>query len=121
MKIRNLIVAAALLASAPALAHESKGPNGGRVVDAGHYHVELVVQPAEVAVYLTDGADKPVTATGFKGTAMLVADGKPQRITLEPGAANQLTGKTTAALPADVKGAVQLTAPDGKTASGQFK
>jgi hypothetical protein len=120
MNLKPLFLAVALVAVSPALAHEAKGPNGGRVVDAGEYHVELVVSPTQVAVYLTDGSEKPVTTTGFKGTAILMAEGKAQRIALEPAQPNQLTGKSTAALPADVKGAVQLTAPGGKTALGQF-
>jgi hypothetical protein len=118
---KSLTVLAALAVARPAIAHETKGPNGGRVVDAGSYHVELVVKPNDVAVYLTDAGDKPVTAAGFKGAAILMADGKAQRIALEPAQDNQLTGKTTVALPENVKGAVQLTTPDGKTAQGQFK
>lgn len=121
MKLTRFLIVTALLFTSPALAHESKGPNGGRIVDAGDYHVELVVQPTGVAVFVTDSSDKPVAASGFKGTAILMAEGKAQRITLEPGQNNQLTGKSPAALPADVKGAVQLTAPGGKTAQGQFK
>ena len=119
-RFTSLVIAAALMATPSAFAHESTGPNGGRTVDAGEYHVELVVQPTEVAVFLTDASDKPVPATGFKGTAIFMAEGKAQRITLEPGQNNQLTGKSNVALPANAKGAVQLTAPGGKTAQGQF-
>lgn len=121
MNLISVAVTAALIVASPALAHETKGPNGGRVVDAGEYHVELVVGAAQVAVFLTDGSDQPVAASGFKGTAILMADGKAQRIALEPGQNNQLKGQSSAALPADAKGAVQLTAPDGKSAQGQFK
>jgi hypothetical protein len=120
MKFTTLTIAAALMVTPSAFAHESKGPNGGRIVDAGDYHVELVVQPSEVAVFVTDSGDKPVTTAGFKGTAILMAEGKAQRIPLEAGQNNQLTGKSSVALPANVKGAVQLTAPGGKTAQGQF-
>ena len=121
MTLRSLFIVATLIAAPPALAHETKGPNGGRVVDAGEYHVELVVAAGQVEVFLTDGSDQPVAAAGFKGTAILVADGKAQRIALEPGQSNQLTGKSSVALPADAKGAMQFTAPGGKSAQGQFK
>ena len=121
MNLRSLFVAAALIAASPVLAHETKGPNGGRVVDAGEYHVELVVNAAQVEVFLTDGSDQPVAASGFKGTAILVADGKAQRIALEPGQGNRLIGKTSVTLPPEAKGAVQLTAPGGKSAQGQFQ
>jgi hypothetical protein len=120
MNLMKSFIAAALMITPPALAHEAKGPNGGRLVDAGEYHVELVVQPAEVAVFVTGAGDQPVPTAGFKGTAILMAGGKAQRIPLEAGQNNQLTGKSNVALPADVKGVVQLTAPGGKTAQGQF-
>lgn len=113
-------IAIAIAIAPPALAHEAaKGPNGGKVVEAGAYHVELVAKDANVAVFVTDSGDKPVPVGGFKGTAILVVDGKPQRIALEPQGAS-LAGKAAVALPADPKGAVQLTGPDGKTAQGKF-
>ena len=122
MKPLTIIVAAAAwFAAAPVLAHEAKGPNGGRIVDAGSYHVELVVKAGQVDVFLTDGSDKPVTATGFKGTAILMAGGKAQRIPLEVSDKAKLAGKSPVSLPADVKGVVQLTTPDGKTVQGQYK
>jgi hypothetical protein len=108
------------LAATPALSHEvAKGPNGGRVADAGAYHVELVAEGASVSVYVSDADDKPLPAQGFKAVALLVVGGKPQRIPLEPEGA-RLAGSAVVPLPASPKGAVQLTAPDGKTASARF-
>ena len=120
-QLRRMLLATMLLAAVPAGAHEVKGPHGGRVVDAGNYHIELVVGGSDVAVFVSDGSEKPVVPTGFKGVAILNADGKPQRIALEPGDQASLRGKAATALPADVKGVVQLTAPDGKMRLGQFK
>jgi hypothetical protein len=117
---RMILMTAALLSAAPSLAHESKGPNGGRVVDAGNYHVELVVGGTDVSVFVTDGDNKPVRPTGFKALAILSAGGKAQRIALTP-VEGKLGGKAEAILPAGAKGVVQLTAPDGKMAQGQFK
>ena len=116
-----LIITAILLAVSNALAHEiPKGPHGGRVVDAGQLHVELVAKDNVVEVYLTDSADKAVPATGYKGVAILLIAGKSQRITLEPASGNLLIGKATEALKGAPKGAVRLTAPDGKTSQAQF-
>jgi hypothetical protein len=120
MRLRSFVLAAALAIVSPALAHEARGPNGGRLVDAGEYHVELVANGAQVTVFLTDAGDKPVPAAGFKGTAILLAEGKPQRIALQPAKANVLAGESPVSVPADAKGAVQLTTPDGKTAQGKF-
>jgi hypothetical protein len=117
---RRILIAALLLATLPAAAHEvSKGPNGGRVVEAGPYHVELVVETKAVAVYLSDAKDKPIPATGFKGLAILTVGGKAQRIELAPQD-TRLGGSSPVAIPAGVKGVVQLTDPDGKTAQGRY-
>ena len=117
----RMLLATMFLAAVPAGAHEVKGPHGGRVVDAGDYHIELVVGGSDVALFVTDGSEKPVTSTGFKAVAIVNAGGKAQRIALDPGDATKLSGKAETALPADVKGVVQLTSPDGKVRQGQFK
>ena len=64
--------------------------------------------------------DKPVDPRGFKGVAILNVEGKAERITLAPSEKNTLSGTAATALPANPKGAVQLTAPDGKTATARF-
>jgi hypothetical protein len=116
-----IIALATVFAALPALAHEPrKGPNGGTLVDAGRYHVELVIKDPSVDVFLTDDADKPVPSTGFKAVAIFVAAGKSQRILLEPTDGNRLSAQAHVSIPANPKGAVQLTAPDGKTAQGRF-
>jgi len=120
MNSKLLATAAFLIATLPAAAHEvSKGPNGGRVVEAGPYHVELVVETKAVAVYVSDAKEKPVPTTGFKGLAILTIGGKAQRIELTP-ADDRLAGSSPVAVPAEVKGVVQLTGPDGKTAQGRY-
>ena len=111
-----------LLTGSIALAHEAaKGRNGGLRVDAGAYHAELVVDgTTNVAVFLSDGEDKPVSAKDFKANAILVIDGKSQRFTLTPAEGSKLVGTAPAAVNPGVKGAVQLTAPDGMTAQAKF-
>ena len=120
MTIRTLIIAAALLASGVAQAHEPrKGPNGGTLVDAGAHHVELVTAGSEVRVFVSDVADAPIAPDGFKGTAVLLVGGKPARIKLAP-TGPFLSGTMAAPSEGPVKGAVQLTGPDGKTSQAKF-
>jgi hypothetical protein len=81
----RLIIAflAAGLANLPAgsFAHAPKiGENGGLQTDAGSFHVELIAKENSVDVYLRDHANKVVASAGFKGTAILMIDGKPLRI-----------------------------------------
>jgi hypothetical protein len=120
MYARYLVIGALLIGAPSALAHEAKGMHGGRVVDAGSYHVEMVAKSSTVDVFISDTGEKPVAASGFKGIAILVAGDKPQRIVLEPVGGARLTGSATVALPNQPKGVVQLTAPDGKTVQAKF-
>ena len=115
-------MAITLALAAPALAHEAaKGRNGGLRVDAGKYHTELIVDgTTNVVVFLSDADDKPLAAAGFKGTAILVLDGKSERIALEAADGSRLVGKAPVPVKVGVKGVVQLTAPDGATAQGKF-
>jgi len=121
MNFKSLVLVCALATALPAVAHEvAKGPNGGRVVEAGEYHVEAVAKGPVIDVFLTDAADKPVAATGFKGVAILAVGGKSMRITLEPADATRLSGRATSALPHEWNGVVQITAPGGRTAQAKF-
>src|SRR5262245_27340208 len=109
MHRRSIIVGCAtiFIASVPTLAHDvAKGPHGGRVVEAGSYHLELVAANDAIDVFLTDASDKPVVPAGFKGIAILVIGGKSTRIVLEPSTDNRLTGSAPSAR-TDVKGVVQ--------------
>jgi hypothetical protein len=118
--IRSLIIAAAL-AAAPALAHEpDTGPNGGKRVDGGPFHVELAPEGATVRVFVSGPNYEPVSVEGFTGTAMLVIDGKPKRVTLTPSGDGVLAGDAGAPVPTPVQGAVQLKAVDGATAQAKF-
>lgn len=122
MPLRLGLAAFASVVAFAAFAHEPRpGPNGGWKVDAGVWHAELVADGTpNVIVYLYDGADQPVSAEGWSGNAILLVDGSAQRFELEPNAEGQLTGLAAAAVPKDVKGALQLVAPDGTTAQAKY-
>ena len=120
MYARWLLIAALLTPVGPAWAHEATGKHGGRIADAGSYHVEMVVKSDVVDIFISDANEKPVAASGFKGLAILVADGKSQRVVLAPVEGSRLSGRVAAALPNQPKGVVQLTAPDGKTSQAKF-
>lgn len=118
--LRYLTLATALMLAMPAAAHDAKGPNGGQLTDAGSYHVELVSKGRRVELFLSDAKEKPLPAAGFKGLAILVIDGKPQRIVLEPAGTDRLAGTSAAPLSVPAKGVIQLTAPDGAVAQARF-
>jgi len=122
MKLVHIAAAALLVASVSiASAHAPKvGANGGPQADAGSFHVEIVPQGATLLVFLRDHSDKAVVTNGFKGTAIFVIDGKPQRIPLTPAGENKLTGTSTISIPSQPKGAVQITTPVGSTVQAKF-
>jgi hypothetical protein len=112
-----------LLMAAAALAHEpSPGPNGGIKVDAGSaHHVELVADGTDVVrLFLYDGNDQPVESAGFKGNAILIVNGKPTRFSMEPAGGQTLTGKAPSPMEKGIKGAIQITLPDGSTVQAKF-
>jgi hypothetical protein len=117
MKLRILALLTTLLASSSAWASDMKSHHGGRMAEAGEYHVEMV---AKVEIYLADHDNKAVSAAGHKAVAILVIDGKSQRIVLEPAGDTKLSGKASSALPASAKGVVQITPLKGKTVQARF-
>jgi hypothetical protein len=121
MKLKALIAAALVAFAMPAFAHAPKAKHGGRIVVAGAFHVEMVVQDGgAIDVHLLDHSDKPLAVSGYKGLAILAVDGKSQRIVLQPAGEALLSGKAAAALPKEPKGVVQITPPDGKAVSARF-
>jgi hypothetical protein len=122
MKIAQIAAMVSLIATISiASAHAPKlGANGGPQADAGSYHVEVVPQGMTLQVFLRDHSDKAILTGGYKGTAIFVIDGKPQRIPLAPAGDNKLTGTSAVPLPKEPKGAVQITTPSGSTVQAKF-
>jgi hypothetical protein len=121
---RRAFVIITVLALVPvgATAHGPKvGQNGSPQEDAGSFHVEIVPKGTVLQVYLKDHSDKAVSTNGFKGTAIFVINGKAERITLTPAGENQLKGTSSVDLPAEPKGAVQITTAAGSTVQAKFK
>ncbi len=122
--MKNILAATglSLLIGTAAFAHEPRpGPNGGLKVDAGDYHAELVADGSEtVTLFLFDGNDQPVESAGIKANAILVVGGKPARFALEPAGGQKMTGKAPSPVEPGVKGAVQITLPDGATLQAKF-
>jgi hypothetical protein len=121
-KRRLLMIALGAMLVLPLAAHaheQRKGPNGGELVDAGNYHVEMVGKGMILEVYVSDANDKPLKATDFKALAIMLIDGKSHRIALEALPDGSKLSATAPAAITQVRGAVQLTDKDGKTATGR--
>ena len=115
-------LALCLFMAGAALAHAPRpGPAGGLMVDAGDYHTELVADGTDtVTLLLYDVNDKPVESAGVKANAILVVGGKPARFALEPAGGQKMVGKAPGPVEPGVKGAVQITFPDGQSVQAKF-
>ncbi len=120
MKLASLALIGAWLVAAPAFASDAKPRHGGRVVDAGDYHVEMVSNDGVLDIYISDHNNKPLETTGFKAVAIVSSGGKSARIAMDAADGSRLTGKAAGALPAQPKGVVQITSPAGKTVQAKF-
>ncbi len=125
MKLKTLVVIAAMACAGAAYAQHKhgpleKGPNGGQITEVGDFHVELIARGADLEVNVMDHDNKPVATQGFKGVAILSAGGKSLRIVLAPADAAKLVGKAEAPLPGQLKGVVQITPLKGKTVQAKF-
>lgn len=117
LRIASLLI----ILATPLAAHEPGiGPNGGMRVDAGPYRVELVPAGTTVNVHITMDDDSAVDTATMSGTAILLIGGKPVRVPLAPATPGLLSADTGVDIPADVKGAVQITGADGKTVQAKF-
>ena len=85
MKLRIIAIASMLFIGLRVWGHELEiGLHGGREVETGTHHIELVVKDSAVDVFVTDANDQPVSIDGLKGVAIFTISGKAHRIVLEP-------------------------------------
>lgn len=122
--LRKLAVTVALFAAtgAGALAHgESKPMHGGKVVDSGHHHLELVAADGSLILYVRDEADKPEDVAKAKASATVLADGKTEAIALQPTAGGVLNGKGSFKVTKGATIVITLTMPDHKPEQARFK
>lgn len=88
-------------------------PHGGLLAASGAYHVELVLKPDRVQVFVADHLDKPINIQGVTGTANLRVKGKnPQRVPLRV-VDDRLEGLS--AIPADAPFTVMIRLTIGGT------
>jgi hypothetical protein len=116
-----LIMTFAALAT-PAWAHEiAKGPNGGPVVDSAGHHIEMVAKGTDLVLFLTDAADKPLTAAGSKNARAIVQDGgKTATVALSPAEPNRLVGSLSQPLGSGARVVVSVTMADGHSVQARF-
>lgn len=91
------------------------------MVDAGSFHVELIVKNADYSVNVFDHVDKPVAVSQATGVATVMVGEEKEKVTLQPVAANTLTGTGTIKRSGPTKILVLLRIPEQATAMARFE
>jgi hypothetical protein len=122
MRLKPLVISVALLVLPfAALAHDVvKGPNGGQIIDDAGHHVELTANGNEIALYLSDNADKPISSANATGRVIVQEGGKQAAVDLAVVEPNILTAKLVAPLLAGAKLAVTIKLGDGHDVKARF-
>jgi hypothetical protein len=97
------------------------GPNGGQVRATLALHLELVVRPTEVAVYVADHDDKRLSTRGATGHVVLLLGAERTEAKLEPFGENGL--RATGRFPVDprLRVVVSVTLSGGKAQQERFE
>ncbi|MEQ1716577.1 MAG: hypothetical protein ABL907_11425 [Hyphomicrobium sp.] len=75
--------------------HHHDGKHGGKVVESGHHHVEIVAKDGSLEVYVNGEDGKAEDISSAKATAAVLSDGKKVDITLAADPENFLKGTGT--------------------------
>lgn len=122
--LRTLVLAAAIVAASTVgtfAGGDHKAKHGGKMVESGHHHLELVAADGSLTLYVSDEADKPEDVAKAKASATVLANGKTEAIALQPAAGGVFngTGNFKAAKGATV--VITLKMPDHKPEQARFK
>jgi hypothetical protein len=96
------------------------GPNGGIMVDAGGFHVELLVKNTEYRVNVFDHVDKPILVASATAVATVMVGDDKEKLSLQPVAANTFSGTGTMKRSGAAKVLILLKVPDQATAIARF-
>lgn len=115
-----LVLSTAPLSHTDARADARAGHHGGQVQDAGPFHFELVAKANELTLYVLDGAGKPFSTQGAKGTATVLSGKAKSTVELAPAGENVLKGTGSFELDPAMKVVVSVTFPGKPPAQARF-
>ena len=124
MKVAILTIAIGAVSSTTSYAQEdhdnNKAPHGGKIEEAGDYHIEASIKDGKTCFYLLDGKAKSMSNKGVTGSVVMqFSDGTTKTV--------QLTAKGDDGFTADDAKATSYTNAivtfkvNGKTATTKFK
>ena len=97
-----------------------KGPNGGPVEDVAGVHAELVTAGTTVTFNILDDNNKPVSAKGMTGSALIVSGSEKEAVKLTEAGDSALKGDTKKAVAPTSSITLMLNTPGGKSGQARF-
>lgn len=101
------------LSAAAAQDHDHAAKHGGKLVESGHHHLEIVAKDGALEVYVEGEDGKPEDLAAAKATATVLSEGKAETIQLAPDA-GVLKGSGSFKAVKGTAIVITLTMPDHK-------
>ncbi len=120
---RVILAATAILVSltAPSLSEGVwPGPNGGTMVDAGSFHIELIVKNTEYRLNIYDHVDKPVAVAQATAVLTVMVGEEKEKLSMQPVGPNSLAVQGAMKRSGAAKVLVLLRVPDQASAIARF-
>jgi hypothetical protein len=115
-------VAAVCLGSAAEAQHKhgSKGPNGGAMEDVAGVHAELVTSGNAITFNILDEDSKPIKASGYTGSILVVGGSERETIQLAPSGDSALKGEAKKPTAKGASITLMLKTDKGKSGQARF-
>ena len=123
-KYTALILGTLLTLASPAVAegeHSHAGKHGGKVVESGHHHLEVVTKDGSIEVYVAGEDGKPEDVKDAKANATVLSGGQKEQIVLSPDPSNTLKGTGSFKAAKGTTIVVTLTMPGHKPEQARIK
>ena len=118
------LIAAALLWSGTGMAQHKhgnmKGPNGGPMQDVADVHAELITTGNTVTINVFDETNKPTSAKGFTGSALIVSGGERETVALLPAGDHALKGEARKAIATGASITIVIKNASGKSGQARY-
>lgn len=116
MKAAARALVLALFATGAAIAADK---HGGHEVEAGSFHVELLVKDKDLTLWVRDQADKPIDAKSVKASANVLSGKDRATVVLAPSGDN-LKGQAPFSVQKNAKVVVTFSVAGAKSEQARF-
>jgi hypothetical protein len=108
LSISTLVLIGSVWAHDDAYLDTQVAPHGGQLRMAGGYHLELVMKPPMITVYVTDHAGVAIGSEGAQGQIVILAGKQKSTFPLKPVGENKLEAQGAFAVEPELKAVVSV-------------